>query len=173
MKRVATIAALRADPAFAALARSLDVYYGNPARDAAMDVLYGRFVRAGELAFDIGAHVGDRTGSFRRLGARVVALEPQPLCAEAMRAIYATDDKVELVEAGCGALIVIAPAVFWWSLPLTAGYLLAIPFAVLTADPRLGHVLQRLGLCGIPEDFAPPAEVTAVMEPLAKGGRLL
>ena len=31
----------------------------------------------------------------------------------------------------------IAPAVFWWSLPLTAGYLLAIPFAVLTADPAL------------------------------------
>jgi membrane glycosyltransferase len=63
----------------------------------------------------------------------------------------------------CGALLTIVPAVFWWSLPLTAGYLLAIPFAVLTADPRLGRALQRLGLCGIPEDFAPPAEVTAVM----------
>ena len=37
----------------------------------------------------------------------------------------------------CGALLLIAPAVFWWSLPLTAGYLLAIPFAVLTAHPRL------------------------------------
>jgi membrane glycosyltransferase len=63
----------------------------------------------------------------------------------------------------CGALIAIAPAVFWWSLPLTAGYLVAIPFAVLTADPRLGRALQRLGLCGIPEDFDAPAEVTAVM----------
>ncbi len=63
----------------------------------------------------------------------------------------------------CGALLMIAPAVFWWSLPLTAGYLLAIPFAVLTADPGLGRALQRLGLCGIPEDFAPPPEVQAVM----------
>ena len=63
----------------------------------------------------------------------------------------------------CGALLVIEPAVLWWSLPLTAGYLLAVPFAVLTADPRLGRVLQRLGVCGIPEDFAPPAEVSAVM----------
>ena len=63
----------------------------------------------------------------------------------------------------CGALLLIAPAVFWWSLPLTAGYLLAIPFAVLTADPRLRRSLQRLGLCGIPEDFAPPAEMKAVM----------
>ena len=63
----------------------------------------------------------------------------------------------------CGALIAIAPAVCWWSLPLTAGYLLAIPFAVVTADPRLGRILQRLGLCGIPEDFDPPPEVISVM----------
>ncbi|MBO0763869.1 MAG: glucans biosynthesis glucosyltransferase MdoH [Hyphomicrobiaceae bacterium] len=63
----------------------------------------------------------------------------------------------------CGALLAIAPAVFWWSLPLTAGYLLAVPFAVLTANPAFGKTLQRLGLCGIPEDFAMPGEVDAVM----------
>jgi membrane glycosyltransferase len=62
----------------------------------------------------------------------------------------------------CGALLLIAPAVFWWSLPLTAGYLLAIPFAVLTADPRFGRFLQWTGLCGIPEDFDTPPEVSAV-----------
>jgi membrane glycosyltransferase len=64
----------------------------------------------------------------------------------------------------CGALILIAPAVFWWSLPLTAGYLLAVPFAVLTAHPDFGRALKRAGLCGIPEDFATPGEVNAVME---------
>jgi membrane glycosyltransferase len=64
----------------------------------------------------------------------------------------------------CGALLLIAPPVLWWSLPLTAGYLLAIPFAVLTADPAFGRALQRLGLCGIPEDFATPAEVNAVTD---------
>jgi membrane glycosyltransferase len=63
----------------------------------------------------------------------------------------------------CGALLLVAPAVLWWSLPLTAGYLLAVPFAVLTADPALGKALQKLGLCGIPEDFATPGEVNAVM----------
>lgn len=98
-----TISALRADPAFAPLRPSLDVYYGDAARDAAMDALYARFVRPGDLAFDIGSHVGDRIGSFRRCGARVVALEPQPLCAEAIRAIYAGDTEVTLVEAACGA----------------------------------------------------------------------
>jgi FkbM family methyltransferase len=99
---VTAISDLRANPAFASLRRSLDVYYGDAARDAAMDALYARFLRAGDLAFDIGAHVGDRTGSFRRLGARVVALEPQPLCARAIRAIYARDDGVTLREAACG-----------------------------------------------------------------------
>jgi membrane glycosyltransferase len=63
----------------------------------------------------------------------------------------------------CGTLLAIAPAVFWWSLPLTAGYLLAIPFAVLTAHPAFGGALQRLGLCGIPEDFDTPGEVNTIM----------
>jgi membrane glycosyltransferase len=61
----------------------------------------------------------------------------------------------------CGALLLIAPAVLWWSLPLTAGYLLAVPFAVVTAEPAVGATLQRLGICGIPEDFCPPPEITA------------
>lgn len=99
----AAVSKLRADSAFASLRRSLDVYYGDAPRDAAMDALYGRFVKAGQLAFDIGSHVGDRIGSFRRLGARVVALEPQPLCVRAIRSIYEGDSDVTLVEAACGA----------------------------------------------------------------------
>lgn len=98
----ARVAALRADPALASLGRSLDVYYGDAPRDAAMDLLYRQFVGPGDLAFDIGSHVGDRIGSFRRLGARVVALEPQPDCARVIRTIYAGDDDVRLVEAACG-----------------------------------------------------------------------
>ena len=100
----AIVSNLRADPVFASLRRSLDVYYGDAQRDTAMDGLYARFVGPGDLAFDVGSHVGDRIGSFRRVGARVVALEPQPLCAQAIRAIYAGDDGVTLIEAACGAL---------------------------------------------------------------------
>lgn len=94
---------LRADPGAASLHRSLEFYYGDPQRAAAMDALYSRFVTAGDLVFDIGAHVGDRIASFRRLGARVVAVEPQPLCVRALRAIYADDDQVTVVAAVCGA----------------------------------------------------------------------
>ena len=38
----------------------------------------------------------------------------------------------------------VSPAAFWWSLPLTAGYLLAMPFAVLTASPAPGPAVQAL-----------------------------
>lgn len=85
-----------------ALSRSLRVYHGDAARNAAMDALYGRFLRSGDLAFDIGAHVGDRVSSFRRLGARVVALEPQPGPARVLRLIHGRDPQVTLVEAACG-----------------------------------------------------------------------
>jgi membrane glycosyltransferase len=64
----------------------------------------------------------------------------------------------------CGALWLASPTVLVWSLPLTLGYLLAVPFCVLTAAPAAGRLSQRLGLAAIPEDFAPPPEITAVQE---------
>ena len=99
----ARVAALKNDPDFSALRRSLEVYYEDGSRAAAMDGLYARFLKPGDLAFDIGSHVGDRIGSFRRAGARVVALEPQPLCAGVIRALYDDDAGVTLLEAACGA----------------------------------------------------------------------
>jgi len=86
-----------------ALARSLAIYRGDPAREAALDAFYGAFVAPGALVFDVGAHVGDRTACFRRLGARVIALEPQPDCAALLRAEFRADAKVEIVEAAVGA----------------------------------------------------------------------
>jgi membrane glycosyltransferase len=61
-----------------------------------------------------------------------------------------------------GTLLVLSPPVLLWSLPLTAGYVLAIPFAMLSASPALGEWFAQNGLCGIPEDFAPPAELVAI-----------
>ena len=59
------------------LVRSLIIYW-RPGRQRELRELYRPFVGAGDLAFDVGAHLGDRTHAFRKLGARVVALEPQP-----------------------------------------------------------------------------------------------
>src|SRR5829696_4299514 len=87
----------------AAVSRSLRVYHGDADRNARMDSLYARFLKPGDLAFDIGAHVGDRISSFRRLGARVVALEPQPGPARAIRLIHGRDPEVILLQAAAGA----------------------------------------------------------------------
>ena len=62
----------------------------------------------------------------------------------------------------CGALAALSPATLAWSLPLTFGYLVAIPFAVLTASEDVAELLKRHALCGIPEELEPPAEIRAL-----------
>jgi FkbM family methyltransferase len=87
-----------------ALMRSLEIYRNSPQRDAALDAFYSAFVKPGDLVFDIGAHVGDRTACFRRLGAKVVALEPQAECAALLRREAAGAENVVIVEAAAGAV---------------------------------------------------------------------
>ena len=67
-----------------------------------MGALYGQFIRSGDLVFDIGAHVGDRIRAFRRLGARVVAVEPQPALHRALRTLFGRDEAVTLVPSAVG-----------------------------------------------------------------------
>ena len=82
--------------------RSLCVYYGYRARAAAMDRLYSRFMQRGDLVFDVGAHVGDRVAAFRRQGARVVAVEPQPALVKLLKLFYgrASDVTIEATAVG-------------------------------------------------------------------------
>ena len=85
------------------IVRSLRIYYGNREHAAAMDRLYEPFVRAGALAFDVGAHVGDRIASFRRLGARVIAVEPQPALARTLKLLYGRDSAVTIERLAIGS----------------------------------------------------------------------
>lgn len=82
--------------------RSLRIYYGDRQRAGAMDRLYSRFVKPGDLVFDIGAHVGDRIAAFRRLGARVVAVEPQPALVRVLKLIYGRDRLVAVKHTAMG-----------------------------------------------------------------------
>jgi FkbM family methyltransferase len=82
--------------------RSLRIYYGNRRLRPAMDRLYGQFVRADDLVFDVGAHVGDRVGAFRRLGAKVVAVEPQPALVKTLTLLYGRDRAVALERTAIG-----------------------------------------------------------------------
>ncbi len=82
--------------------RSLRIYYGNRRHGPAMDRLYAQFVKPGDLVFDIGAHVGDRIAAFRRLDARVVAVEPQPALVKTLRLLYGRDRNVSIEAAAIG-----------------------------------------------------------------------
>ena len=69
-----------------------------------MDRLYAQFIRPGDLVFDIGAHVGDRVASFRRLGARVIAVEPQPALCRTLKLLFGRDANVTLVPSAIGCV---------------------------------------------------------------------
>jgi len=81
---------------------SLRIYYGDRQHGPAMDRLYRQFVRPGGLVFDIGAHVGDRVAAFRRLEARVVAVEPLPALVRTLRLFYGRDPKVSIEAVAVG-----------------------------------------------------------------------
>ena len=68
------------------MARSLAMYHGIPGRQRRMRRFYGQFLRAGDVGFDIGAHVGSRVRAWRRLGVQVVAVEPAPDCLRVLTA---------------------------------------------------------------------------------------
>lgn len=81
------------------LARSLLIYYGQPWRRSSLKRFYSDLIKSGELVFDIGAHAGSRSRTLLSLGARVVALEPQPLFADYMQKSFAGEDLILLRKA--------------------------------------------------------------------------
>jgi FkbM family methyltransferase len=87
----------------AGFGRSLLIYYGQPWRIAAMRRHYAALIEPGDLVFDIGAHVGNHTRALARLGARVVAIEPQPQLARWLRWLFHGDQRLTVVEAALGA----------------------------------------------------------------------
>src|SRR5919197_5989098 len=87
------------------VARSLWMYYGHPRHMRRMVRLYGQFIRPGDLAFDVGAHVGSRTWAWLQLGARVVAVEPVPQAVQTLRVLFGRSPNVTIVPAAVGAQV--------------------------------------------------------------------
>ncbi|MEM7076233.1 MAG: FkbM family methyltransferase [Pseudomonadota bacterium] len=82
------------------LIRSL-VIYNNPVRTRAWRRFYRGILMPGDVAFDVGAHVGTRTRAMRAAGAQVVAIEPQDLFVRFLRHSLPRD--VTLIAAALGA----------------------------------------------------------------------
>ena len=128
--------------ALAGVIRSLRIYHGPDAPRAEMDALYAQFLKPGDLVFDIGAHIGDRTSSFRRLGAHVVALEPQPLwrglCGQNIHACHHAPIRRQPQIAGMGQPMRGRPAI------MCQIQMLAFWRGSLTQRGDLGAVGHRL-----------------------------
>ncbi|MFU8771009.1 MAG: FkbM family methyltransferase [Anaerolineales bacterium] len=63
---------------------------------------YSQFVADGDLCFDIGAHVGNHMRAFLNLGARVIAVEPQPYMMKFLKIWYGRNEHATLIEAALG-----------------------------------------------------------------------
>jgi len=87
----------------AGFGRSLLTYYGQPWRITALRSHYAALIEPGDLVFDVGAHVGNHSRALAGLGARVVAIEPQPGFARWLRWLFRGDPHVAVLETAIGA----------------------------------------------------------------------
>jgi FkbM family methyltransferase len=85
------------------LLRSKLIYLWKPFNRRRLRRFYSQFVQPGALCFDIGAHLGSRSRAFLELGARVVAVEPQPRCAAYLQARWAGERRFTLIPKAVGA----------------------------------------------------------------------
>jgi FkbM family methyltransferase len=67
--------------------------------------LFSRFVQPGNLCFDVGANIGKKTDALLALGARVVAVEPQPSCQRELTAMFGGHPRFTLVPKGVGSAL--------------------------------------------------------------------
>lgn len=85
------------------ITRSMAMYHGQPAKYRRMVRFYGQFLGPGDLGIDIGAHVGSRVRAWNRLGARVLAIEPQPDCLSVLRVLFGRSPAVTILPVAVGA----------------------------------------------------------------------
>lgn len=62
---------------------------------------YSQFIKRNDIVFDIGANMGNRIEAFLKIGARVVAVEPQEKCVKFLKLRFGK--KIKLIPKGVGA----------------------------------------------------------------------
>jgi len=83
--------------------RSEVIYVWNPFTRRRLLRFYRQFIHPGALSFDIGAHLGSRSRAFLDLGARVIALEPQPQCVAYLQKQWGGERRFGLIPKAVGA----------------------------------------------------------------------
>lgn len=80
--------------------RKKDKYFLNQNQN--MFRFYSSLVSPRELVFDIGANYGNRTKVLAEIGARVIAFEPQPVCAEYLKSYFYFEKNVQIEPVALG-----------------------------------------------------------------------
>lgn len=83
--------------------KSIAIYYWKPFNQKRLRRFYGQFIRPGDLCFDVGAHVGNRTQAWLALGARVVMVEPQAECVQYLRRRFGKNKNATLIAEAIGS----------------------------------------------------------------------
>jgi len=80
-----------------------DRYFKNPVQikfNQKLQDFYSQFIKRGDLCFDVGANYGYRTETFLKLGAKVIAVEPQTQPANFLKMKFS--DNIVLIEKALG-----------------------------------------------------------------------
>lgn len=63
-------------------------------------LFYSQFIKKGDLCFDVGANIGNKTNIFLKLGAKVVAIEPQELACQKIYKLYGDNENLTIINKG-------------------------------------------------------------------------
>lgn len=83
--------------------RSVLIYYWKPFNRRRLKRFYSQFIAPGDLCFDIGAHLGNRSDTWLSLGAKVIAVEPQPACVAFLKKKLGNQPQFQLIEKAIGS----------------------------------------------------------------------
>lgn len=64
---------------------------------------YRQFIKGDDTVFDIGANMGNRSKIFLKLGAKVVAVEPQQVCIDFLESVIINNTRFSLVKKALGS----------------------------------------------------------------------
>ena len=73
--------------------------------DHEMLEFYSQFTGSGDLVFDVGANVGNRVKIFLKLGAKVVAIEPQDECIDVLNKFFGGNKSLTIVQGVLGSSV--------------------------------------------------------------------
>ncbi|NLH15141.1 MAG: FkbM family methyltransferase [Phycisphaerae bacterium] len=59
---------------------------------------YSQFLQPGQICFDIGANLGNRTEAFLEMGCKVIAVEPQKVCVEHLQSVYGDNPNLVIIN---------------------------------------------------------------------------